>query len=198
MADHSQKWHNGTISRNIGSSSSNDILAALESKLDNLGRDIKKLKESVHGIQVGCQICEGPHLDKDCPLNEEVKQVEEVRYREFGHITPFNGSNRGKFCVRPPGYYTKTNNRPSYGEKRPSLKELLTKNQEESARRSTEMEMLCRIGWREIPLDKGLFEEIPGIDSSWGRKNGSRFRKMIMEAMEEVLRNDEEDSNNET
>nr|GFB30088.1 zinc knuckle CX2CX4HX4C [Tanacetum cinerariifolium] len=128
------------IKRNIGSSSSNDILAALESKLDNLGRDIKKLKESVHAIQVGCQICEGPHLDKDCPLNEEVKQVEEVRYGEFGHTTPFNGSNRGKFCVRPPGYYTKTNNRPSYGEKRPSLKELLTKNQEESVRRSTEME----------------------------------------------------------
>ncbi|GJS61965.1 RNA-directed DNA polymerase, eukaryota, reverse transcriptase zinc-binding domain protein [Tanacetum coccineum] len=33
---------------------------------------------------------------------------------------------------------------------------------------------------------------------SLGRKNGSRFRKMIMEEMEEVLRNDEEDSNNET
>ncbi|GJR38229.1 hypothetical protein Tco_1213913 [Tanacetum coccineum] len=26
---------------------------------------------------VGCQICEGPRLDKDCPLNEEVKQVKE-------------------------------------------------------------------------------------------------------------------------
>ncbi|GJZ31954.1 hypothetical protein Tco_0577001 [Tanacetum coccineum] len=57
MADHSQKWHDGTTSRKIGSSSSNDGLAAL----------------------VGCQICEVPHLDKDCPLNEEVKQVEEVR-----------------------------------------------------------------------------------------------------------------------
>ncbi|GJU41889.1 reverse transcriptase domain-containing protein [Tanacetum coccineum] len=55
MADHSQKWHDGTTSRNIGSSSSNDGLAAL----------------------VGCQIYEGPHLDKDCPLNEEVKQVKE-------------------------------------------------------------------------------------------------------------------------
>ncbi|GJR93067.1 hypothetical protein Tco_0265241 [Tanacetum coccineum] len=59
MADHSQKWHDGTTSRNIGSSSSKDGL-------------------------VGCQICEGPHLDKDCPLNEEVKQVEDVRYGEFG------------------------------------------------------------------------------------------------------------------
>ncbi|GJR96373.1 reverse transcriptase domain-containing protein [Tanacetum coccineum] len=96
MADHSQKWHDGTTSRNIGSSSSKDGLVALVNKLDNLGRDMKKLKESVHSIQVGCQIYEGPHLDKDCPINEEVKQVEEVRYEEFGRTTPFNGNNEGK------------------------------------------------------------------------------------------------------
>ncbi|GJS68789.1 RNA-directed DNA polymerase, eukaryota, reverse transcriptase zinc-binding domain protein [Tanacetum coccineum] len=54
MADHSQKWHDETTNRNIRSSSK-DGLAAL----------------------LGCQIYEGPHLDKDCPLNEEVKQVEE-------------------------------------------------------------------------------------------------------------------------
>ncbi|GJV68880.1 hypothetical protein Tco_1484389 [Tanacetum coccineum] len=47
MADHSQKWHDGTTSRNIGSSSSKDELAALVNKLDNLGRDMKRLKESV-------------------------------------------------------------------------------------------------------------------------------------------------------
>ncbi|GJT31872.1 hypothetical protein Tco_0922291 [Tanacetum coccineum] len=77
IVDHSQKWHDSTTSWNIKSSSSNDGLAALVKKLDDLGRDLKKLKESVQAIQVGCQICEGLHLDKDCPLNEEVKQVEE-------------------------------------------------------------------------------------------------------------------------
>ncbi|GJS40400.1 hypothetical protein Tco_0565443 [Tanacetum coccineum] len=96
MADHSQKWHDGSTSRNIGSSSSNDGLSALVNKLDNLGRDMKKLKESVHAIQVGCQICKGPYLDKDCPLNEEVKQIDEVRYGEFGRTTPFNRNNGGK------------------------------------------------------------------------------------------------------
>ncbi|GKB69503.1 hypothetical protein Tco_0930915 [Tanacetum coccineum] len=128
MADHSQKWHGGTTSMNIRSSSSKDGLAALVNKLDNLGRDMKKLKESVHAIQVGGQICEGPHLKKDCPLNEEVKQVEEVRYGEFGRTTPFNGSNGGKFHVGPPGYYTKIDNRPSYGENMQSLEELLAKH----------------------------------------------------------------------
>ncbi|GJU25916.1 zinc knuckle CX2CX4HX4C containing protein [Tanacetum coccineum] len=132
MADHSQKWHDGTTSRNIRSSSSKDGLAALVNKLDNLGRDMKKLKESVHAIQ-------------------EVKQVEEVRYGEFGRTTPFNGSNGGKFHVGPPGYYTKIDNRPPYGEKRQSLEELLAKHQEESARRSTEMELT-----KEIRSDKTL------------------------------------------
>ncbi|GKB48465.1 hypothetical protein Tco_0899218 [Tanacetum coccineum] len=103
MADHSQKWHDGITSRNIKSSSSKDGLAAL----------------------VGCQICEGPHLDNDCPLNEEVKQVEEVRYGEFGRTTPFNENNEGKFRIGPPGYYTKIDNRPPYGERRQSLEELL-------------------------------------------------------------------------
>ncbi|GJX14921.1 hypothetical protein Tco_0206679 [Tanacetum coccineum] len=66
-------------------SSSKDGLAALVNKLD-------------------AKFCEGPHLDKDCPLNEEVKQVEEVKYGEFGRTTPFNGNNGGKFRVGPPGY----------------------------------------------------------------------------------------------
>ncbi|GKC92836.1 hypothetical protein Tco_1158278 [Tanacetum coccineum] len=50
VIDHSQKRHDGMTSRNIGSSSSNDGLAALVNKLDNLGRDMKKLKKSVHAI----------------------------------------------------------------------------------------------------------------------------------------------------
>ncbi|GJZ50880.1 hypothetical protein Tco_0605395 [Tanacetum coccineum] len=106
MANHSQKWHDGTTSRKIGSSSSNDGLAALESKLDNWTRHDEA---------------------------KEIKQVEEVRYGEFGRTTPFDKNNGGKFRVGPPGYYTKIDNRPTYGEKRQSLEELLAKHQEESA-----------------------------------------------------------------
>ncbi|GJY59390.1 hypothetical protein Tco_0459282 [Tanacetum coccineum] len=64
---------------------------------DNLGRDMKKLKENVHAIQVGCQNCKGTHLDKDCPLNEEVKSVEKAKYGEFGRSSPF--SNGSKYHV---------------------------------------------------------------------------------------------------
>nr|GEW64017.1 hypothetical protein [Tanacetum cinerariifolium] len=45
------------IQRNIKSSSSSEGITAIVNKLENLGRDMKKLKENVHAIQVGCQIC---------------------------------------------------------------------------------------------------------------------------------------------
>ncbi|GJX51071.1 hypothetical protein Tco_0277916 [Tanacetum coccineum] len=54
MVDHSQKWQDRTSSRNISSNSNTDGLAAIISKLDNLGCDMKILKENVHAIQVGC------------------------------------------------------------------------------------------------------------------------------------------------
>ncbi|GKC21657.1 hypothetical protein Tco_1023807 [Tanacetum coccineum] len=138
MANHSQKWHDGTSNRNIESSSNSERIAAIVSKLDNLGRDMNKLKENVHAIQVGCQNCGGTHLDKDCPLNEEVKSVEEAKYGEFGQPSPF--SNGSKYRVGSPGYYTHIDNRPLFGEKRPSLEELMNKHLEESTRRRAEIE----------------------------------------------------------
>nr|GEX72720.1 hypothetical protein [Tanacetum cinerariifolium] len=79
-----------TSSRSISSNSNTDGLVALVSKLDNLGHDMKKLKENVHTIQVGWQICKGPHLDKECPLNEKVKQLEEVNYGASVKVMPRN------------------------------------------------------------------------------------------------------------
>ncbi|GJW71333.1 hypothetical protein Tco_0128250 [Tanacetum coccineum] len=84
MVDHSQKWHDGSSNRNIESSSSSEGIVAIANKLENLGRDMKKLKENVHAIQVGCQNYGGAHLDKDCPLKEEVKSIEEAKFGEFG------------------------------------------------------------------------------------------------------------------
>ncbi|GKC56189.1 hypothetical protein Tco_1083787 [Tanacetum coccineum] len=138
MADNSQKWHDGSSSRNIKSSSNSEGIAAIVNKLENLSRDTKKLKENVYVIQVGCQNCRGAHIDKDCPLNEEVKSVEEAKYAELGRPSPF--SNGAKYQVGPPGYYTYIDNRPSFKEKRPSLEELMNKHLEESTRRRAKME----------------------------------------------------------
>ncbi|GJW42445.1 phospholipase-like protein [Tanacetum coccineum] len=65
--DHLQKWHDGSSSRRA-SNGSLDGIATIANKLDSLGRDMKKLKENVHVIQVGCETFRGSHLDKECPL----------------------------------------------------------------------------------------------------------------------------------
>ncbi|GJY72316.1 hypothetical protein Tco_0476019 [Tanacetum coccineum] len=46
-------------------STSSDMIATITDKLDNLGRDMKKLKKNIHAIQVGCENCVGMHLDKE-------------------------------------------------------------------------------------------------------------------------------------
>ncbi|GJT45314.1 hypothetical protein Tco_0954029 [Tanacetum coccineum] len=129
-----------TSSRNVSSNNDTDGLAAVISKLENLGCYMKKLKENVHEIQVGCQICEGPRLDKECPLNEEVKQVDEVKYGEFGRPAPFNGSSIAMFRIGPPGYYTHTDNQTSSGEKKPNLVETINKYIEEATKRQAEQD----------------------------------------------------------
>ncbi|GJX80006.1 hypothetical protein Tco_0328155 [Tanacetum coccineum] len=70
----------------------------------------------------------------------EVKGVEEVKYGEFGRSFPNNGGNRARYRVGPPGYYTRMENRPPFGEKKLSLEELINKHIEESTQRRTETE----------------------------------------------------------
>ncbi|GKD72867.1 hypothetical protein Tco_1331149 [Tanacetum coccineum] len=82
MADHSQKWYDASPSRRVTNDSSGGIVA-ITIKLDSLGRDMKKLKENVHAIQVGCKNYGGAHLNKECMLHEELKNVEEVKYGDF-------------------------------------------------------------------------------------------------------------------
>ncbi|GJT90047.1 hypothetical protein Tco_1078892 [Tanacetum coccineum] len=69
-----QAWERRTSS---GGSNAIDVITR---KLDSLGRHMKKLRENVHAIQVGCGLYGGTHLDKECPLNEEVKGIDEVKY----------------------------------------------------------------------------------------------------------------------
>nr|GEU48804.1 hypothetical protein [Tanacetum cinerariifolium] len=137
MANHFQKWHDGILSRSLSSSNTNGLVAIV-SKLDNLGRDMKKLKENVHAIQVGCQICEGPHLDKECSLNEEVKKVKEAKYGEFGRSASFNRNNEVEYHVGSQGYYTRTDNQTYSGAKRPNMIKTINKYMEEAVKRQAE------------------------------------------------------------
>ncbi|GJT27903.1 hypothetical protein Tco_0908178 [Tanacetum coccineum] len=111
--------------------SSSEGIVAIVNKLGNLGRDMKKLKENVHAIQVGCQTCEGAYLDKECPLNEEVNGMEEVKYGEFSQPFPNN-----RYDGRFKGGY----DQPSSGEKRPSLTKIINKYIEEASKRQAKQE----------------------------------------------------------
>nr|GEW18383.1 hypothetical protein [Tanacetum cinerariifolium] len=66
MAEFSQKWHNGTSTRSRSTETSNG-LTAIQAQLNNLEREIKKVKEKVYAAQVGCESCKRPRYTKDCP-----------------------------------------------------------------------------------------------------------------------------------
>nr|GEX87605.1 hypothetical protein [Tanacetum cinerariifolium] len=85
MVDHSQKWHDETSSRNVSSNNNTDGLTAIISKLDDLGRDMKKMKEDVHAIQVINCFEEALDLDKD-PMERSFDDCKWMFDLEIGHL----------------------------------------------------------------------------------------------------------------
>nr|GEX75807.1 hypothetical protein [Tanacetum cinerariifolium]GEZ05636.1 hypothetical protein [Tanacetum cinerariifolium] len=77
---------------------------------------------------------------KSTTSSRKVKSVEEVKYGEF--VRPFPNNNRkgARYHVGPPGYYTRVDNRPPFGEKKLSLGELMNKHIVESTRKRAKME----------------------------------------------------------
>ncbi|GJR70173.1 putative reverse transcriptase domain-containing protein [Tanacetum coccineum] len=120
MAEYSQKWHNGTSSK-TKSTETSDGLAAIQSQLNNLGREIKKVNEKVYAAQVGCELCKGLHYTKDCPLKEEGNTLEEAYYTQFG--APYQ--HAGQYRVAGPGFYQRNNGNSTYPDRRQTLEESL-------------------------------------------------------------------------
>ncbi|GJV22540.1 hypothetical protein Tco_1371560 [Tanacetum coccineum] len=142
--------------RNIDSGNSNsDRNDAIVNKLDFLGRDMKKLKKNVHAIQVGCQTCGEAHLDKECPLNEEAKCMEEVKYGEFGRPFPNNSRNNGRFNRGVSEY-----DQPSSGERRPTLTEIINKYMEEVAKRHAEQDELLKKIYQDTETNREAHDKI--------------------------------------
>ncbi|GKC55487.1 protein kinase-like domain, concanavalin A-like lectin/glucanase domain protein [Tanacetum coccineum] len=181
-----QKWHDGSSIRSIEGSSSEGI-TAIVNKLENPGQDMKKLKESVHAIQVGCQTCEGAHLDKDSPLNEEVKRMEEVKYGEFSR--PFlNNRYDGRFKG---GY-----DQPSSGEKRPSLTEIINKYMDEASKRQVKQDEWLKKFYQSTKASRENHDKIiQGLEGKVktlaneveGRANNKKFEECKKIYFESVL-----------
>ncbi|GJS34469.1 hypothetical protein Tco_0532851 [Tanacetum coccineum] len=89
MADHSQKWYDGSSSRSINNNNNSNTegIAAIVSKLDILGRDMKKLKENVHAIQVGCPPRYYTCIDNRPPFKENKSSLEEFMNKHLEEST---------------------------------------------------------------------------------------------------------------
>nr|GEY25377.1 DNA-binding pseudobarrel domain-containing protein [Tanacetum cinerariifolium] len=107
-----------SCNRRISSGTSDDI-AAVTTKLDSLGRGMKKLKDNVKG-------------------------VEEVKFDVFRRPFPNNGGSKAIYHVGLPGYYTRMDKLPPFSEKKPSLEETINKHIEESTKRRAETEEWTR------------------------------------------------------
>nr|GEW51326.1 lon protease 2, peroxisomal [Tanacetum cinerariifolium] len=70
MADHSHNWYDGAATRQGSNDSSDDI-------------DMQKLNENIHASQVSCKICEGTQLTQECPIRNEGKIGNQVKYIGF-------------------------------------------------------------------------------------------------------------------
>ncbi|GKA84462.1 hypothetical protein Tco_0806057 [Tanacetum coccineum] len=88
MANHLQKWHNGTSTR-TRSTDTSDGLAAIQAQLNNLGREMKKVNERA---QVGCKSCGGRYRaaapgfyqrDNGYPSYQERRQTMEESLSKF-------------------------------------------------------------------------------------------------------------------
>ncbi|GKA38879.1 hypothetical protein Tco_0731430, partial [Tanacetum coccineum] len=116
------------------------ILDSKGAQLNNLGREIKKVNERVYAAQVGCELCNGPHYSKDCPLKEEGKTLEEAYYTQFGVPVP----NTGRYSAAAPGFYQRDNGNPSYQERRQTMEESLNKFMVEFSKRHDENSFLIK------------------------------------------------------
>ncbi|GJT45268.1 DNA-directed DNA polymerase [Tanacetum coccineum] len=99
------------------STKTSDGLVAIQTQLNNYGREIKKVYEKFYAAQVGCEQCKGPHYTKDCSIKEEAAAL---------------------------GFYQRNNANPSYQERRQSMEESLRKFMSESAKRHEENSNLIK------------------------------------------------------
>nr|GFB20566.1 hypothetical protein [Tanacetum cinerariifolium] len=71
----------------------------------------------------GCELRNGPHYSKDCPLKEEGKTLEESYYTQFGAPFP----NAGMYRAAAPGFYQRDTGNTSYQERIQTMEESLNK-----------------------------------------------------------------------
>ena len=93
MAIHNLEWNPDKRMMRKDHEASEEV-AALRANQKELEKKIEALTSSIHSMQVGCDVCKGPHLTKDCIQNQPMMTPEEVSYMQQGFGGNFQGGNR--------------------------------------------------------------------------------------------------------
>ncbi|XP_071728044.1 uncharacterized protein [Rutidosis leptorrhynchoides] len=85
QAEYSHEWHevndlSRSSSSSVASAGAYDDFASINAKLDKFGRHLEKMDKDIHGMKVGCELCGGLHLAKDCDAGLTMNQKEEIVY----------------------------------------------------------------------------------------------------------------------
>ncbi|XP_071735906.1 uncharacterized protein [Rutidosis leptorrhynchoides] len=68
-ATHSYDWHQEmdfSRSSHVASTETSDELASVRAQLATVKRQMELMTKEMHAMKVGCELCQGPHLTKDC------------------------------------------------------------------------------------------------------------------------------------
>ncbi|XP_052620935.1 uncharacterized protein LOC128126837 [Lactuca sativa] len=139
FSKHSREYHNprNDVTRGSAYAASED-LSAVMAMLKNMDRMMDKMDQTIHVIRVGCENCNGPHLTRDCDLDENGNKKVQVCYssgdrydedwrkpkKEWFPYEEYKKAKEEKFRQKGRGFYQKEE---SAQERKPSLEEMLTK-----------------------------------------------------------------------
>nr|KAJ0205103.1 hypothetical protein LSAT_V11C500241070 [Lactuca sativa] len=81
FSKHSREYHNPRNDSTRGMVNAiSDDMATMMAKLESMDRIMTKMDQSIHAIRVGCENLRGPHLTKDCDLDENGNWKVQVCY----------------------------------------------------------------------------------------------------------------------
>ncbi|XP_052624758.1 uncharacterized protein LOC128132285 [Lactuca sativa] len=139
FSKHSREYHNprNDVTRGSAYAASED-LSAVMAMLKNMDRRMHKMDQAIHAIRVGCENYNGPHLTRDCDLDENGNKKVQVCYssgdrydedwrkpkKEWLPYEEYKKAKEEKYRQKGRGFYQKED---LTQERKPSLEEMLTK-----------------------------------------------------------------------
>ncbi|XP_071739808.1 uncharacterized protein [Rutidosis leptorrhynchoides] len=98
-AMHSYEWHQEmdvSRSSHVASTETSDELASVKAQLETFIRQKESITKEMHSIKVGCELCQGPHLMKDCDqasMEEHANSLGYVKKGDFA-LSEFPGGRQ--------------------------------------------------------------------------------------------------------